>query len=153
MIILGTFRSSTCYHSCHGQFDTKNKPIFFIFKMAIMFNRVINKINIKIITIINKYLFSIHFYSRLIRYLYPTDQQLKNIAGIPKEKPKKNSKHENGKKTETFQIRRSLDIKLETTKVSELDVIHLKYYTEFQWLLDFSIYAVITYTLTEVCMN
>ncbi|KAF7995567.1 hypothetical protein HCN44_006674 [Aphidius gifuensis] len=86
----------------------------------------------------------------LIRYLYPTDQQLKNIAGIPKEKPKKNSKHENGKKTDTFHIRRSLDITLETTKVSELDVIHLKYYTEFQWLLDFSIYAVITYTLTEV---
>lgn len=54
---------------------------------------------------------------------------------------------ENGR---TFHVPRSLDITLENAQVSHLDVVHLKYFTEFQWLLDFSIYASATYFLTEV---
>lgn len=93
-------------------------------------------------------LFFIYF--RLLRFLYPTDQELKSLAGIPKEKPKKGRHMENGKTTETFHIPRNLDLTLETAQVSHLDVVHLKYYSEFQWLLDFSVYASITYILTEV---
>lgn len=57
----------------------------------------------------------------------------------------------NGKDTpEKFHIDRSLDITLETAKVTYLDVVHLRYYSEYQWLVDFSVYASIVYIITEV---
>lgn len=86
----------------------------------------------------------------LVRFLYPTDQELRTLAGVPKEKPKKGKHAENGKTGDVFHVPRNLGITLESTKVSSLDVIHLKFYTEFQWLLDFSIYASMVYVLTEV---
>ncbi|XP_043287201.1 transmembrane protein 161B [Venturia canescens] len=90
----------------------------------------------------------------LTRYLYPTDQELRTLAGVPREKPKKGRQHmENGKSTDTFHIPRNLEVTLESTAITSLDVIHLKFYTEFQWLLDFSIYATIVYTLTEIWNN
>ncbi|KAH0948336.1 hypothetical protein HN011_007668 [Eciton burchellii] len=85
----------------------------------------------------------------LTRYLYPTDQQLRALAGVPKERPKKGKHNENGKVSDVFHIPRNLDIKLESAKITTHDVVHLKYYTEYQWLLDFSIYAIIVYAMTE----
>jgi len=93
----------------------------------------------------------VSFLHRLTRYLYPTDQQLRALAGVPKERPKKGKHNENGKVSDVFHIPRNLDIKLESAKITTHDVVHLKYYTEYQWLLDFSIYAIIVYAMTEVC--
>ncbi|KAG8237299.1 hypothetical protein J437_LFUL017058 [Ladona fulva] len=88
---------------------------------------------------------------RLTRYLYPTNEELKALAGIPKVKGKgKRFKEENGKNYDTFHVARNLDIQLETAQVTSLDVVHLKFYPEFQWLVDFSLYAGIVYILTEV---
>lgn len=94
--------------------------------------------------------YDIIFLYRLTRYLHPSDQQLRTLAGVPKEKPKKGKHSENGKVGDVFHVPRNLDIKLESTKINKYDIVHLKYYTEFQWLLDFSIYATIVYILTEV---
>lgn len=86
----------------------------------------------------------------LTRYLYPTDQELRTLAGVPKEKPKKGKHIENGKIGDVFHVPRNLDITLESAKITTLDVVHLKYYTEYQWLLDFSVYATAVYVMTEV---
>ncbi|XP_043517829.1 transmembrane protein 161B [Frieseomelitta varia] len=86
----------------------------------------------------------------LTRYLYPTDQQLRTLAGVPKEKSKKGKHTENGKVGDVFHVPRNLDITLESAKITTLDVVHLKYYTEYQWLLDFSIYATVVYIMTEI---
>lgn len=69
------------------------------------------------------------------------------MANVPKDKgkPKKGSK--NG--VQTFHIPRSLDVHLETAKVTALDVIHLKYYSDYQWLMDFVVYSAIVYIFTE----
>lgn len=92
----------------------------------------------------------LQFFFSLTRFLYPTDQELRNIAGIQKEKPKKGKHQENDKVADVFQIPRNLDITLENAKVSTLDVVHLKFYSDYMWLLDFSIYTGLVYTLTEV---
>ncbi|XP_011861928.1 PREDICTED: transmembrane protein 161B isoform X2 [Vollenhovia emeryi] len=84
----------------------------------------------------------------LTRYLYPTDQQLRALAGVPREKPKRGRYSENGK-VDVFHVPRNLDITLESAKITTLDVVHLKYYTEYQWLLDFSVYAIVVYVMTE----
>uniref|UniRef100_A0A6M2DWU7 Putative transmembrane protein n=1 Tax=Xenopsylla cheopis TaxID=163159 RepID=A0A6M2DWU7_XENCH len=91
----------------------------------------------------------------LTRYLYPTDSELKVLAGISKEKTKsrKNAKNqftETDKKSETFHVPRNLDLTLETAKVSDLDIIHLRFYNEYQWLVDFALYSSIVYSITEV---
>lgn len=91
----------------------------------------------------------------LIRYLYPTDSELKQLANIKKEKPKaRKSKTQNNGKVygDTFHIPRNLDVQLETAKVSRLDVVHLRYFTEYQWLVDFAFYTLIVYAITEVYM-
>lgn len=80
----------------------------------------------------------------LIRYLYPTDAELRQLANVPKQK--KGSR--NG--VQTFHIPRSVDVQLETAKVTNLDVIHLKYYSDYQWLMDFVVYSAIVYVFTEV---
>ncbi|XP_069703419.1 transmembrane protein 161B [Periplaneta americana] len=89
----------------------------------------------------------------LVRYLYPTDEELRALAGVPKDKPKgkKGGRNvENGKTAETFHIPRNLDIELETAPVTALDVVHLKFYPEYQWLFDFAVYSSVVYILTEI---
>lgn len=96
----------------------------------------------------------------LYRYLHPTDDVLRTKAGVPKEKPHKgghkSGKYQNGTinpKEGQFHIPRSLDIELETTPVVAKDVIYLRYFTEYQWLVDFSIYAAIVYIISEVAFS
>ncbi|XP_068631234.1 transmembrane protein 161B [Battus philenor] len=88
----------------------------------------------------------------LQRYLYPDNSELKTLAGVPKEKPKgkKNAKSDQNGKPETFHIPRSLDLQLETAPVTPLDVIHLRFYTEYLWIVDFSLYTSIVYIMSEI---
>ncbi|ETN58074.1 transmembrane protein 161B [Anopheles darlingi] len=93
----------------------------------------------------------------LTRFLHPTDDELKKLSGVPREKSKgkkdkRNGHHHqlNGEKASSFHIPRSLDIQLETTPICPYDVVHLRFYTEYQWLVDFSLYAAIVYTTSEV---
>lgn len=54
------------------------------------------------------------------------------------------------KSSNTFHVPRNLELSLETAPVSPLDLVHLRYYTEYQWLVDFSLYTGIVYTMSEV---
>lgn len=101
------------------------------------------------INIFNKFLiFS------LLRYLHPTDDELKSLAGVPKEKggkgKDKRNGHSNAEKSSTFHIPRNLDIHLDTISITHYDVLHLRYFTEYQWLIDFSVYAAIVYFISEI---
>ena len=91
---------------------------------------------------------------RLIRYLHPTDDELRSIAGVPREKGGKGKDRRNGhaaaEKSSTFHIPRNIDIHLETVNVTHYDVLHLRYFTEYQWLIDFSLYALVVYTISEI---
>ncbi|KAM8708922.1 hypothetical protein ACLKA7_015831 [Drosophila subpalustris] len=91
----------------------------------------------------------------LFRYLHPTDDELRTKGGVPKERPAK-SKHKqqngvaNGTGSSQFHIPRSIEVELETSPVLERDVVHLRYFTEYQWLVDFSVYAGIVYLCSEI---
>ena len=39
---------------------------------------------------------------------------------------------------------------LETSKVTASDIVHLRYYFEYQWLVDFALYAATVFTISEV---
>lgn len=87
----------------------------------------------------------------LLRYLYPTDDELKTLAGVPKEKSKGKGKNGHIEYTNpTFHVQRNLEFTLDTSKITQFDVVHLRYFTEYQWLVDFSLYAFIVYVISEV---
>lgn len=91
----------------------------------------------------------------LTRYLHPTDDELRKLSGVPREKNKsKKEKQRNGHaehdKPATFHVPRSLDVQLETIGIAPYDIVHLRYYTEYQWLVDFSLYTSIVYIISEV---
>ncbi|XP_050392720.1 transmembrane protein 161B [Patella vulgata] len=94
--------------------------------------------------------------NKLVRFLYPTDEELKSLAGIStgvKGKVKRNDYKKminNTKKDDSFTVPRNLPIQLDTVKVQAVDLLPLKYFTDFQWLMDFSLSSVIVYTLTEI---
>lgn len=89
-----------------------------------------------------------------MRYLHPTDEELKSLAGVPKEKggkgKDKRNGHGNSEKSSTFHVPRSLDIQLDTISITHYDVLHLRYFTEYQWLIDFSLYSAVVYFISEV---
>ena len=99
-------------------------------------------------------------FAGLVRYLHPSDDQLRVHAPAPKmeKKDKKKQRHQEQKNGAngasnggtTFNIPRNTDIHLETAAVDLADVVQLRYYTEYQWLMDFSVYSMITYILSEV---
>lgn len=86
----------------------------------------------------------------LIRYLHPTDDELKTMAGVPKEKSKGKGKNGFHEYSSTFHVPRNLELTLETAKISPYDVLHLRYFIEYQWLVDFSLYALVVYVVSEV---
>lgn len=78
-------------------------------------------------------------------------------TGVPKsiyktKKEQRHSKYSNGNddKSHTFHVPRNLDIQLDVAKVTHFDVVNLRYYTEYQWLVDFSLYACIIYVASEI---
>lgn len=86
-----------------------------------------------------------------LRYLPPTDEELKHSAGIVNHHGKKSRKdHRNDQKKDTFTLLKSTPIELDSIKVTPLDVVPLPFYQDYQWLLDFSLFSVINYVLTEI---
>lgn len=89
----------------------------------------------------------------LTRYLYPTDAELRQLAGVPKinkEKPKGKKGNRFSETNDVFRIPRSLDVPLQNTKVTALDVVHLRFYSEYQWLVDFALYSALVFLMSEV---
>lgn len=91
-------------------------------------------------------------------FFFWVESVLKSDTGVPKsiyktKKEQRHSKYSNGNsddKSHTFHVPRNLDIQLDVAKVTHFDVVNLRYYTEYQWLVDFSLYACIIYVLSEV---
>nr|CAG4649246.1 EOG090X04CK [Scapholeberis mucronata]SVE93551.1 EOG090X04CK [Scapholeberis mucronata] len=98
----------------------------------------------------------------LVYYLHPTDAELRKLAGLPQPKPKPkpkegiNKRGKNKKKLEepvedkTFNVPRNIDLQLQTTNILSRDIYQLKFFTEFVWLVDYSVFVMIVYLITEV---
>jgi len=100
-------------------------------------------------------------FAGLVRYLHPSDEDLRQFAPAPKvdkkEKKKARNQEKNGNgvpaAAQTFQVPRNVQFSLETAPVDLGDLVQLRYYTEYQWLLDFSCYSLLTYILSEVYIS
>ena len=104
---------------------------------------------------------------RLYRYLHPTNEELKQIMSNGSHSGNnKQQSHQSGKgrrrdhrkggapvnegKSESFTLPRNIGIQLDQAQVEDVDLVPLQYYSDYTWLMDFSISAVIVYVLTEI---
>ena len=102
---------------------------------------------------------------RLIRYLHPTDQQIMEMANlqrVPAGKPKDrrdrgSSRHrkkqadgEGSDHLSTFEVPRNTHFVLEACKVQPDDLFELKFYPEYQWLVDFGVCALLVFICSEI---
>jgi len=100
-------------------------------------------------------------YAGLVRYIHPSDEELKQYAPAPLRDKKDKKKGRSGDKSGqaqstsngTFNVPRNIEIELEKAPVSLTDILQLRFYSEYQWLVDFSLYTLIVYVLTEVYLT
>uniref|UniRef100_UPI00398E315A transmembrane protein 161A isoform X1 n=1 Tax=Pristiophorus japonicus TaxID=55135 RepID=UPI00398E315A len=85
----------------------------------------------------------------LFRYKHPSDDELRALSG--KQKPKiKRDRRQNGvmeSKPET--VPKDINLYLESKPITPLDALVLRYFMDYQWLVDFVLYATLVYTFTE----
>ncbi|VVC34451.1 Transmembrane protein 161A/B [Cinara cedri] len=88
----------------------------------------------------------------LVRYLHPTDKELRQLLGLKKKDSKQNKRPLNGhgENIDVFQIPKNLDIDLESQPIQEHEIYQLRYFMEYQWLVNFSLYAALVYFTTEI---
>ena len=89
---------------------------------------------------------------RLVRYFLPSNNELKKEAGIigNKQTNKKLKKDEKDLiKKQDFKIPKKLDFPLYAEQIRAAHLFNLPFYAEYQWVLDFALFAVFVYTLSE----
>nr|CAB3267046.1 transmembrane protein 161B-like [Phallusia mammillata] len=92
----------------------------------------------------------------LIWYRFPSDQELRKAAGKPltkKENGKLKHRRQNKSLTpedETFKIPKNIDITLDVAPVFSFDLATLKNYSDFEWLVNYTLFGCLVYILTEL---
>ncbi|XP_042198811.1 transmembrane protein 161A isoform X1 [Callorhinchus milii] len=87
----------------------------------------------------------------LLRFRHPTDDELRALSGKQKPKMKRDSRRQNGvtePKPET--VPKDINLQLDTKPITTMDALVLRYFLEYQWLVDFVLYATLVYLFTEV---
>lgn len=88
--------------------------------------------------------------------MHPSDEELKQIEIKPlvtKKQKRHDVKNGNAGELNSFHVPKQNNLQLETTKVTLSDVIQLRFYSEYQWLLDFAFYAFFVYFITEAYIS
>uniref|UniRef100_A0A3P9KPL3 Transmembrane protein 161A n=1 Tax=Oryzias latipes TaxID=8090 RepID=A0A3P9KPL3_ORYLA len=85
----------------------------------------------------------------LFRFKHPSEGELCALAG--KQMPKQNrrdSRKQNGE-SKPLTVPKDIDLHLETAPVKAMDALVLRFFLEYQWLVDFAVYAVGVFLFTE----
>jgi len=89
----------------------------------------------------------------LARYVHPSDDELRRVANVSSSSSGRSGK--NGKQRgdrrndDQITLSKSADIQLDMVPIRPPDLLPLRFYTEFQWLMDFAVCGLIIYCLTE----
>ncbi|XP_036606156.1 transmembrane protein 161A [Trichosurus vulpecula] len=85
----------------------------------------------------------------LFRYRHPTDEELRALAGKPKPKGKKERRANGLSEEKPLSVPRDINLQLETSPITAIDALVLRYFSEYQWFVDFALYACGVYLFTE----
>ncbi|KAL2089598.1 hypothetical protein ACEWY4_014286 [Coilia grayii] len=86
----------------------------------------------------------------LFRFKHPSEGELCALAGKQMTKPSKRDRRQNGnRENKPLTVPKDIDLHLESTPVSVLDALVLRFFVEYQWLIDFAVYAMGIFLFTE----
>lgn len=91
------------------------------------------------------------FGNRLVTYLPPTMDELRNAANIRKEpKSKGHRKNHYRDEKDDFNMPRNVDISLDSSQVQNESIMSLKFSSDLQWILDYWACSIIIYAVIEI---
>ncbi|KAM6963432.1 transmembrane protein 161A [Aplochiton taeniatus] len=84
----------------------------------------------------------------LFRFKHPSEGELCALAGKQMPKPNRRDRRQNGD-SKPLTVPKDIDLQLEKAPVNVLDALVLRFFLEYQWLIDFAVYAMGVFLFTE----
>uniref|UniRef100_A0A3Q3FJS8 Transmembrane protein 161A n=1 Tax=Labrus bergylta TaxID=56723 RepID=A0A3Q3FJS8_9LABR len=88
----------------------------------------------------------------LFRFKHPSEGELCALAGKQMPKQTKRDRRQNGE-NKPLTVPKDIDLHLEKAPVNALDALVLRFFLEYQWLIDFAVYAMGVFLFTECYYN
>ncbi|NXD14266.1 T161A protein, partial [Nothocercus nigrocapillus] len=85
----------------------------------------------------------------LHRYKQPSDEELCALAGKQRPKGKRDRRPNGAEDEKPLSVPRDIDLRLDTCPITAVDALVLRYFLEYQWFVDFALYATLVYGFTE----
>ncbi|NWT95783.1 T161A protein, partial [Urocynchramus pylzowi] len=85
----------------------------------------------------------------LYRYKHPTDEQLCALAGKQRPKSRRDRRASGVAEDKPLSVPRDIDLQLDTSPITAVDALVLRHFLEYQWFVDFSVYAGAVYVFSE----
>ncbi|NWH85994.1 T161A protein, partial [Aegithalos caudatus] len=85
----------------------------------------------------------------LYRYKHPTDEELCALAGKQRPKGRRDRRTNGVTEDKPLSVPRDIDLQLDTSPITAVDALVLRYFLEYQWFVDFAVYASAVYVFSE----
>ncbi|KAM6369307.1 transmembrane protein 161A [Pluvialis apricaria] len=85
----------------------------------------------------------------LLRYKHPSDEELCALAGKQRPKAKRDRRMNGVTDDKPLSVPRDIDLRLDTSPITAVDALVLRYFLEYQWFVDFAVYSTAVYVFTE----
>uniref|UniRef100_A0A8D0GUU6 Transmembrane protein 161A n=1 Tax=Sphenodon punctatus TaxID=8508 RepID=A0A8D0GUU6_SPHPU len=85
----------------------------------------------------------------LHRYKHPSEEELRTLAGKQKPKAKRDRRLNDIDDDKPLLVPKDIDLHLETSPITTVDALVLRYFLEYQWYVDFAVYSTIIFLFTE----
>ncbi|XP_010775437.1 transmembrane protein 161A [Notothenia coriiceps] len=84
----------------------------------------------------------------LYRFKHPSEGELCALAGKQMPKPTRKDRRQNGE-SKPLTVPKDIDLHLEKAPINALDALVLRFFLEYQWLVDFAVYTAGVFMFTE----
>lgn len=84
----------------------------------------------------------------LFRFKHPSEGELCALAGKQVPKPNRRDRRQNGE-NKPLTVPKDINLHLEKAPVNTIDALVLRFFLEYQWLVDFAVYTVGIFLFTE----
>ncbi|XP_061593728.1 transmembrane protein 161A [Cololabis saira] len=84
----------------------------------------------------------------LFRFKHPSEGELCALAGKQMPKPNRRDRRQNGE-SKPLTVPKDIELHLDKAPVNVMDALVLRFFLEYQWLIDFAVYATGVFLFTE----
>ncbi|NXX43663.1 T161A protein, partial [Tricholaema leucomelas] len=85
----------------------------------------------------------------LYRYKHPSDEELCALAGKQRPRSKRDRRLNGVTEDKPLSVPRDIDLHLDTSPITAVDALVLRYFLDYQWFVDFAVYSTAVYLFTE----